>query len=96
MKTGFVYDTGSKSGTIYVGVTSNLERRVWEHKNHGYEGFTKKYRVTRLLYVEDYSRIDDAIARDEQIKGWSRGKKLALVRAQNPLWNDLEWNWFGD
>jgi len=62
MKTGFVYIMGSKSGTIYVGVTSNLERRAWEHKNHVFEGFTKDFEVTKLLYVEDYSRMDDAIA----------------------------------
>lgn len=87
---------GSKSGTIYVGVTSNLERRVWEHKHHVYKGFTKKHDVTKLLYVEDFSRMDDAIAREKQVKGWSRAKKLALVKARNPRWNDLAWNWFED
>ncbi len=94
MKTGFVYIMGSKTGTIYTGVTSELERRVWEHKNHYRDGFTKDHEVTKLLYVEDYSRMDDAIAREKQLKGWTRGKKLALVRARNPRWNDLAWNWF--
>lgn len=82
----------SKSGTIYVSVTSNLERRVWEHKNHVNEGFTKEYGVTKLLYVEDYSRMDDAIAREKQVKGWTREKKLAMVRARNLWWNDPAWN----
>jgi putative endonuclease len=96
MKTGFAYIMGSASGTLYVGVTSNLERRVWEHKHHLYESFTKHYGVTKLLYMEEQSRMDDAIAREKQIKAWSRNKKLALIRVQNPRWNDLAWNWYGE
>jgi putative endonuclease len=87
---------GSASGTLYVGVTSNLERRVWEHKQHVLEGFTKRYEVTKLLYMEEFSRIDDAIAAEKRIKTWGRAKKLALIRERNPRWNDLAWNWYGD
>jgi putative endonuclease len=96
MKSPFVYIMGSHTGTLYIGVTSNLERRVWEHKNHVHKGFTNTYNVTKLLYMEEYARMDDAIAREKEIKRWSRTKKVALIRAQNPRWNDLAWNWFGD
>jgi putative endonuclease len=94
MKTAYVYIMGSVTGMLYVGVTSNLERRVWQHKNHLHEGFTTRYNVTRLLYIEEYSRVDDAIAREKQIKGWARAKKLAIIRERNPRWNDLAWNWY--
>jgi putative endonuclease len=87
---------GSQSGTLYVGVTSNLEQRVWQHKHHAFEGFTKRYGVTKLLYMEEFSRIDDAIAAEKRIKGWDRAKKLALIRQRNPRWNDLAWNWYDD
>jgi putative endonuclease len=96
MKTGFVYIMGSASGTLYVGVTTSLEQRVWQHKHGTHEGFTKRYRVTKLLYLEEYPRIDDAIAREKQLKAWSREKKLALIRESNTRWNDLAWNWFGE
>ncbi len=87
---------GSQSGTLYVGVTSNLEQRVWQHKHHTLEGFTKRYNVTKLLYYEECPRIDDAIGREKQVKAWSRRKKLDLVRTINPRWNDLAWDWFGE
>lgn len=94
MKTAYVYIMGSVTGTLYVGVTSNLEHRVWQHKNHVHEGFTTRYNVTRLLYIEEYSRVDDAIAREKQIKGWARAKKLEIIGERNPRWNDLAWNWY--
>jgi len=96
VRTAFVYMMGSQSGTLYVGVTNNLERRVWEHKHHIHDGFTKRYNVTKLLYIEEYSRMDDAIGREKEIKRWSRTKKLALIRPRNPRWNDLAWNWYGE
>ncbi len=96
MKTTFVYIMGSQSGTLYVGVTSSLERRVWEHKQHIHDGFTKRHNVKKLLCMEEFSRLDDAIAREKQIKAWSRDKKLALLRERNPRWNDLAWNWYGE
>jgi putative endonuclease len=96
MKTAFVYVMGSSSGTIYVGVTSDPERRIWKHKHHVNDGFTKRYDVTKLLCMEEFSRMDDAIAREKQIKAWSRDKKPALIREHNPQWNDLAWDWYGD
>jgi predicted GIY-YIG superfamily endonuclease len=71
----FVYIVASPSRTIYVGVTENLERRVWQHRTKTYPGFSAKYGTTRLVWFEMHSRIDDAIAREKQIKGWSRDKK---------------------
>jgi Predicted endonuclease containing a URI domain len=74
---------------LYTGVTNDIIRRIYEHKNKLIEGFTKKYNVGRLVYIEEYDNIQDAIAREKQIKGWSRHKKNALVQNANPLWNDL-------
>ncbi|HYI24026.1 MAG TPA: GIY-YIG nuclease family protein, partial [Thermomicrobiales bacterium] len=92
----YVYIMGSQSGTLYIGITNNLERRVWEHKQKVNPGFTKRHDVTRLLYLEEYSRFDDAIAREKQLQRWSRSKKLTLIRRLNPRWNDLAWNWYGE
>lgn len=89
----YVYILSSISKTLYVGVTNNLERRVLEHKQGLVPGFTSKYRVNRLVYFEEGERIDDAIAREKQIKGWLRSKKIALVESQNPEWEDLGGGW---
>ena len=89
-KQGYVYILfNKKNGTIYVGVTSDLIRRVWEHKNKLVEGFTKDHAVDRLGYFEASDSIEDAIAREKQIKSWSRKKKLALIEEMNPKWQDL-------
>ena len=77
------------SRTLYTGVTNNLVRRVYEHKNKLIEGFTKKYNITRLLYFEVFNNIEDAIRREKQIKGWVRKKKIALIESINPEWKDL-------
>jgi len=74
---------------MYVGVTNNLVRRIYEHKNHLVDGFTKKYNVTKLVYFEDTNCIESAIAREKQIKGWRRDKKNQLVESQNPSWNEI-------
>jgi putative endonuclease len=74
----------SKSGVLYIGSTDNLQRRVYEHKHGLFARFTKKYRCTRLIYVEEFDTPGSMVARERQLKGWSRGKKLALARAQNP------------
>jgi putative endonuclease len=79
----------NKSGTLYTGVTNNLERRVFEHKNHLVEGFTKKYKITKLIYFEETNDIKVAISREKQIKGWKREKKIALIESINPDWQDL-------
>jgi putative endonuclease len=77
------------TGVLYVGVTNNLERRVLEHKRKLFRGFTKKYDVNRLVWFEPFGDVRNAIAREKQIKGWLREKKLVLVRASNPAFRDL-------
>jgi putative endonuclease len=89
MKRSYVYIMASETRTLYIGVTSNLERRVIEHKQKLVEGFTKQYDVTRLVCFEEFSEIRNAITREKQLKGWRRIKKLDLITAQNPLWRDL-------
>jgi putative endonuclease len=79
----------NKSGTLYTGVTNNLERRVYEHKYHLVKGFTNKYKIEKLVYFEETSDIYAAITREKQIKGWLRKKKIALIESMNPGWNDL-------
>ncbi len=89
----FVYILTSKSGTLYTGMTNNLQRRVYQHKNKMVDGFTKKYNVDRLVYYEMFSDVRDAIAREIQIKGWLRKKKIDLIESQNPKWQDLSEGW---
>ena len=95
MKPGYIYIMGSPTGTLYIGVTSDLEGRVWKHKSGTYEGFSKKYNCTRLLYYEQHEDIRTSIARETQLKGWRREKKLALIRTTNPTFKDLAaiWGW---
>jgi len=89
MKNYYVYIMTNLSKTLYTGVTNNLARRVYEHKNKLIEGFTKKYNITRLVYFEVFNNIEDAIRREKQIKGWVRKKKIALIESINPEWKDL-------
>jgi putative endonuclease len=96
VKSAYVYIVANSQRTIYVGVTTDLERRVWEHKTHFREGFTKRYNLTRLVYIAEFSGIDDAIAWEKSLKGKTRAKKVALIEEQNPRWNDLAWNWYGE
>jgi predicted GIY-YIG superfamily endonuclease len=96
MKAGYVYIMASASRTTYVGVTSDLERRVWEHKTHFREGFTNRYNVTTLVYLAEFARIDDTIAWAKRVKGRSRAKKIALIEHRTQRWNDLTWVWYGD
>jgi len=85
-----VYVLASKrNGTLYVGATSNLVKRVHEHKNDLADGFTKKYRVHNLVYFELHEDMSDAIAREKQIKKWNREWKLELIEKSNPEWKDL-------
>jgi putative endonuclease len=79
----------SASRVLYTGVTNNLVRRVWQHKNKQLPGFTARYRVTELVYFEALGQVRDAIAREKQIKGWLRTKKIALIESLNPQWKDL-------
>jgi putative endonuclease len=93
-KTYFVYIMTNRSGTLYAGVTNNLERRVFEHKQKKIPGFTKKYNIDRLVYNEETPNIEEAIAREKQIKGWLRKKKIALIESLNPVWKDLSSDWY--
>jgi putative endonuclease len=88
------YIMGSLSGTLYVGVSGNLHKRVFEHKFHRIEGFTHRYNVTRLLYWESFGDVHKAIAREKQLKGWRRSKKIALICLRNPHWVDLARAWY--
>ena len=81
---GYIYILGSHRGTLYIGVTSNLYQRVLEHKEGTLEGFTATYGCKRLLYFEFYESIRESIAREKQLKGWRREKKLNLIRTINP------------
>ncbi|PJC01302.1 MAG: excinuclease ABC subunit C [Candidatus Komeilibacteria bacterium CG_4_9_14_0_8_um_filter_36_9] len=85
----YVYIMASNTGTLYVGVTRDLTRRVEEHKSGVVEGFTKKYSCNRLVYYEHFDYIDDAIEREKEIKKWRREKKQGLIKEVNPHWNDL-------
>lgn len=89
----WVYILASKrNGTLYVGVTNSLIRRVWQHKQKLIEGFTKQYGVDQLVHYEAYRDVRHAIAREKAIKGWTRKRKLALIEADNPGWVDLAAN----
>ena len=90
----FVYIMASRSRVLYVGVTSDLEKRVYKHKFHVRDGFTARYRVERLVFYETTSSVQDAIAREKQIKGWLRAKKAALIESENSTWSDLSDGWF--
>ena len=94
MREYFVYIMSNRSKTLYVGVTNNLERRVYEHKHGLIEGFTTRYRVTRLVYYETTGDVSAAIEREKQIKGWLRRKKVALIESMNPEWDDLSETWY--
>ncbi|MGD9000052.1 MAG: GIY-YIG nuclease family protein [Granulosicoccaceae bacterium] len=85
-----VYLLASKqNGTLYTGVTSNLFRRVWEHKQHVVEGFTSKYGVTKLVWYEVHETMESAIRREKAIKNWKRAWKIKIIEATNPHWRDL-------
>ena len=86
----FVYILTNATGNVmYVGVTNDLQRRIYEHKNGFVDSFTSKYNVHKLVYFEQCGDIKDAIAREKQLKGWKREKKNALVEKENPDWNEL-------
>ena len=89
----YVYIMTNKSRTLYTGVTNDLIRRVYEHKNRIIKGCTSRYNITILVFYETYSSIHLAIEREKQIKGWPRKKKIALIDSVNPEWNDLSEEW---
>jgi len=89
----WVYIMASKDGTLYTGMSSSLDRRIFEHKQHLIPGFTARYHCARLVYFEEYPDPRNAILREKQIKGWLRARKIALIDSMNPHWNDLALNW---
>jgi len=91
----YVYIMTNRSGSLYTGVTNDLERRVFEHKQ-GKQGFTARYRLSRLVYFETTTDVRSAIEREKEIKGWIRRKKIALIAAANPKWHDLSERWVDD
>ncbi len=90
----FTYIVASQSHTLYIGVTSNLLKRVFQHKWKEYEGFTANYNCDRLVWFEGYQDVGKAIAREKQLKGWRREKKIALIEKLNPTWTDLSRDWY--
>ena len=85
--------TNFNNKVMYIGVTNNLERRLYEHKNGIFEGFTKKYNVKKLVYFEETNNIIEAIQREKELKKWRREKKNLLVEMQNKEWKDISDNW---
>ena len=95
MRQYYVYIlTNKKQGVLYTGVTNNLERRMYEHKNKLIPGFASKYNLKKLVYFEETIDVSAAITREKQIKGWLRKKKVALIELENPKWNDLSKHWY--
>lgn len=90
----YVYILASRSRNLYTGVTNNISRRMWEHRKGEMAGFTKRYRIHRLVYLEPHEDVRTAIARERQIKAWRRAKKVALIEISNPAWEDLAAGWF--
>ena len=90
----YVYIITNKSGTLYTGVTNNIKKRVYEHKNKLIPGFTEKYNINCLIYFETFGDVYSAITREKTIKGWLRKKKIELIRETNPDWKDLAEDWY--
>ncbi len=95
MHTYYIYIMTNKSRTLYVGMTNDLARRVYEHKNKLIPGFTQRYNITLLAYFESTGDVNEAIRREKQIKGWRRSKKVALIESTNHGWKDLSEEWVG-
>jgi putative endonuclease len=90
----FTYIMASRSHTLYIGVTSDLHKRVFQHKWKEHEGFTAKYNCDRLVWFEGYQEIASAITREKKLKGWRRAKKIALIETMNQVWADLSRDWY--
>ncbi|MCB0458624.1 MAG: GIY-YIG nuclease family protein [Flavobacteriaceae bacterium] len=97
MKKSFVYFMANKNNTvIYIGVTSNLIKRVYQHKTGAHKGFTYKYNCDKLVYFEEFATIEDAIAREKQLKSGNRKRKEELISKVNPNWEDISEGWVFD
>ena len=93
MKRGWAYILSSKTGTLYIGVTSNIYQRVLQHRAKELSGFASRYGCERLVHLEEFAHISSAIDREKELKGWRRSKKISLIEANNPEWRDLAANW---
>ena len=96
MKRYYMYIMANISRNLYTGMTNNLARRVSQHKRGQVEGYTKKYKITKLVYYETFSGPREAIAAEKRVKGWRRARKIALIEAANPSWRDLAADGFGE
>jgi putative endonuclease len=92
----YVYIIGNPRGMLYTGVTNDIERRVVEHRKKLKQGYASKFSIHRLLFLEEFSEVTDAIAAEKRIKGWLRAKKIALIRSINPRFEDLSKDWFDE
>jgi putative endonuclease len=90
----FTYIVASRSHTLYIGMTGDLLKRVFEHKQKKHEGFSAKYNCNRLVWFERFVTSEGAIVREKQLKGWIRAKKIALIEKEDPTWNDLSEGWY--
>jgi putative endonuclease len=89
----YVYILTNPSRTLYTGITSHLQQRVLQHKAKTFPGFTSKYNINRLVYFEVFEYVGNAIAREKEIKSWTRAKRVALIESKNPKWDDLSREW---
>ncbi len=85
--------SNKKNGTLYIGMTNDLERRMFEHKHKIIEGFTKRYGLNKLVYFEQFQYVNDAIRREKRMKNWNRAWKIDLIEKENKDWNDLSFDW---
>ena len=90
----FTYIVASRSHTLYIGMTGNLLKRVFQHKDKTFEGFSATYNCNRLVWFQGFVDVRNAIAREKQLKGWNRAKKIALIEKTNPTWADLSEEWY--
>ena len=90
----YVYIVANRSKTLYIGITSKLHLRIFQHKTGTFKGFTSDYKINRLVYWEQFKNVNRAIAREKQLKGWRRIKKIQLIVSMNPTWNDLASEWY--
>ena len=93
-RTYFTYIMASRSHTLYIGMTSNLQHRVFQHKWREKDGFTARYNCDRLVWFQLFSEVSDAIQREKELKGWRREKKIALIEQTNPTWQELSRDWY--
>jgi putative endonuclease len=90
----YVYIMTNRSKTLYISITSKLRQRIFQHKTGAFKGFTSDYKIDRLVYWEQFKNVNTAIAREKQLKGWRRIKKIQLIVSMNPTWNDLASEWY--